>query len=79
MGVRKIWPTNCPVKPTRATIEPTAWRPSIRWSHHGLFSKVAPVSEKRALFFFQLDLGERGGDGVAVGDEKPEHTGDATF
>ena len=73
MGVKKIWPSSCPVKPTRAINEPTAWRPSIGWSHHSLFSKVTLVSEKRALFFFHLDLGERFGKGVAVGDQQAKH------
>ena len=41
MGVRKICPSNWPVKPNRATNEPTVGRPSITLSDEVLFSKVA--------------------------------------
>jgi hypothetical protein len=79
IGVRKIWPSNCPVKPTRAINEPTAWRLSIRWSRHGLFSKVPPVGRKRGLFFLHFDLGEWRSEWVSIRDEEPKHPGEATI
>ena len=77
IGVRKIWPNNCPVRPTRAISEPTVARPSMRSSQRGLFSKVALVNGTRCLFLLHNGFGERLRQWIAVGDQQPQGAAEA--